>query len=340
MQGWQAVYEECEVLIDRLQAVRPLVIDYFLDWNESLRPIGKLMIAGAILECEAIWLKERANQNRRLILQNAPTRPTPDEVQTLDITKFRDDWCRFVIHKLVYGCSASTHILDNEVRFITFNYDTSLEYQLYRGLSAIDLLNVADVERFLNEERFLHVYGCVHPQIPTENDAVDVVVAANLGHDFRQPIGHAEEFGTRKIFLDHCLRAAENLRTIDPNDKEENEASLNRAKEWIDAAAVVYVLGYGFDRNNSQRIGMEPTLRVAPRKAQRSVMFTNYGDVNTINKKASRLFFGKYNRFIGESVYGDPNNGDFVEKSIRTVYDALELDFHGLEDELIAGSKI
>jgi hypothetical protein len=83
--AWAAVREECQLFINRLKSVRPLVIDYFLAWNESLRSIGNLMIAAAILECEAIWLKEQTNQNRRLAYQSTPIRSSPDEIRCFDI---------------------------------------------------------------------------------------------------------------------------------------------------------------------------------------------------------------------------------------------------------------
>ena len=138
--GWTTVRDECQLLIDRLIAVRPLVIDYFLAWNEGLRPIGKLMIAAAILECEAIWLHSRSNRNRLPGLIGAPEKQTPDGRMTVDSVKHTDDWYRFVVYKLVYGCDKSADLLDNKVRFITFNYDTSLEYHLFQSLRAIDLL--------------------------------------------------------------------------------------------------------------------------------------------------------------------------------------------------------
>lgn len=99
--GWKYVREECRHLVDRLRTVRPLLIDHFLAWNEGLRPIGKLMIAAAILECEAAWLREQANQNRRSAYAGKPEKPAYDDLTRLDITKFRDDWYRFVVHKLV-----------------------------------------------------------------------------------------------------------------------------------------------------------------------------------------------------------------------------------------------
>ena len=38
--------------------------------------------------------------------------------------------------------------------------------------------------------------------------------------------------------------------------------------------------------------------------------------------------------------YGFPSNGDYREKSVRSVYEALEKDFEALESLLIAGLKI
>jgi hypothetical protein len=63
-EGWEDTQNECVIFIERLKTVRPLLIDHFLAWNESLSPIGKMMIAAAILEREAAWLREKANLNR------------------------------------------------------------------------------------------------------------------------------------------------------------------------------------------------------------------------------------------------------------------------------------
>ena len=69
-------------------------------------------------------------------------------------------------------------------------------------------------------------------------------------------------------------------------------------------------------------------------------MFTNFGNVNTINKRASKLFFKSHEHFLERSVHGHPQNGNYVEKSVRTVYEALEVDFDALESELNAGTTI
>ena len=115
--------------------------------------------------------------------------------------------------------------------------------------------------------------------------------ADNLGQPFRDPLIHDLEFKGRKRFLDRCLVASQSIRTIDPHEKEMNDAELKLAISWIDSAKVVYILGYGFDDNNNRRIGINISLRLSE-ISKKVVMFTNFEDRNTINKKASRLFFG------------------------------------------------
>jgi hypothetical protein len=339
--AWEHVKEECQVLINRLQSVRPLLIDHFLAWNDSLRQIGKLMIAAVILECEAIWLRERGNQNRRLLLANAPKPPSATKLAKIDTTEYHDDWCRFVIHKLVYGCTKSVDLLlKNDVHFVTFNYDYSLEQKLFSALTSIDMLENQDVLKFLTIDRIIHVYGSVHSPVAFNSDKIDVRIAEDLGNKFGTPLNHEAEFQPRKDFLDRCFVASKGLRTIDPHDKEENQASLKCASKWISAAKVVYILGYGFDNDNNRRIGLDFGLKGKtpgfPVGLGKNVMFTNFGNVNTVNKSASFLWYNNHNAFLSDSdgwADGTPNGDYYIEKSVRTVYEALEEDFPPLEAE-------
>jgi hypothetical protein len=114
LEGWRNVQQECRLLIERLEAVQPVLIDHFLAWNESLQAIGKLMIAAVILECEAVWLKLRGNQNRQ---QRFTPGPIPRTASDVDVRRFNDAWCRFIVHKLVYGCVESADLLKNNVHF-------------------------------------------------------------------------------------------------------------------------------------------------------------------------------------------------------------------------------
>jgi hypothetical protein len=123
------------------------------------------------------------------------------------------------------------------------------------------------------------------------------------------------------------LRASESLRTIDPHDKEDDEDALRRARQWVSEAGVLYIFGFGFDASNCRRVGLDRALR-----ERKAVMLTNFGNVNTVNKRASNLLFGKMWPFTEMPVHGDPTE-KYSEKSERNVYEAIEKDFNALEWE-------
>ncbi len=140
--------------------------------------------------------------------------------------------------------------------------------------------------------------------------------------------------------LDRICDASEGLRTIDPDDKTLDKDLIESAKQAIEQSGCVYILGYGFDANNNARIGLHKSLRHGKGR-NRAVMFTNFGDINRVNKQASKLFFHTFDRFLPpRAIDGEPDGGFFYEKSIHNVYEALELDFDSLEDQLISGTSI
>ena len=87
----------------------------------------------------------------------------------------------------------------------------------------------------------------------------------------------------------------------------------------LDGAERVYFLGFGFDPNNTSRLGL-PSLR-----QNRDIYFTNLDDAMTINKR----FAVALNKpaFAG----GEVRVGYGAEKSIRNCYDAIALDFGALD---------
>jgi hypothetical protein len=117
------------------------VIDYFLGHNSSVAEIGRLLIAWVILEREAAYQRS-GNVNRK-----AEDRP-----------KHKDNWCRFLVHRLASGCTTAEGLIENKVTFVTFNYDLSLEEEIARGLDATERFK-STRDKFLTGDRFLHVYG-------------------------------------------------------------------------------------------------------------------------------------------------------------------------------------
>jgi hypothetical protein len=142
-----------------------------------------------------------------------------------------------------------------------------------------------------------------------------------------------------KTLLDHVYEASKRIRTIDPHDKNQDEHMIKAATSAIQQASVVYVLGYGFDPLNNDRLALLTHLRLPP-SSQKYVMFTNYGDNNKVNKTAGRLFMDEYDRFLPDRppACGAPHSPWYAEKSIRNVYDALSNDFEALEEQRL-GSR-
>jgi hypothetical protein len=298
-QRWIALHDQCERLKRGLQQVNPLVIDYYLGWNADLQEIGRVLITWVILECED--QSRGVNINQKTI--------TTGRLEPLSET--RDDWCRFIIHQLAIHCQTSKDILSNKVSFVTFNYDVSLEVALKAGLQHIQMFDESDVEKFLDGSRIVHIYGKVR----------DIKsIRAQVKWPNSNPIDTSRiDFCS---FLDVVYSASKGIRVIDPHDKGANGDDLTIAQTQIHAARRVFILGYGFDEHNSERLRLNEALKYGG-NSPKMVAFTNFGDINQVNKRASKVLFGNTASF--------PPNGQSIayhaEKSTRNAYDALALDF-------------
>jgi hypothetical protein len=325
---WQAACAECQALKAAFAQLNPLVIDYFLGWNPHLQPIGRLLIAWVILECEEKWSSLRGNINRKDILLHSPLESERHAARGFDVRYFKDDWCRFVIHTLAINCGDSTDLSRNDVRFVTFNYDISLELEIYQGLRHIQLFKPVDVDEFLSSDRVLHIYGKVR-----DLQSADLLQQLQWDDRARNPTDMSQfaliKYRTEaKAFYDALYTASKGLRVIDPHDKETNKDVIKSAIEAIERAKRVYILGYGFDENNSGRLNLSQHLHYG--RNEKSVLFTNFGDINRVNKRVSKVLFGHTGNSFNPPV-GRIERLDY-EKSVRDVYQALELDFDSLEE--------
>jgi hypothetical protein len=310
---WITAANECDEIAARLFEVRPLVIDYFLGQNESLRDIGKLLIAWVIRECAA----QKQNINRR---QRAGER----------VQVAQDDWYRFIVHKLVSGCSNGRALHSNKITFVTFNYDISLEWYITRALNSIEMF-ADQVDAFFERKPVLHVYGRVTQHIDDTPQSFNLFPAQITGRD---QIALQTSYDTVKRLFDRAYESAQLIRTIGPHEKDDSGDEIRHACEAIAQAECVYILGYGFDENNSARLNLAKSLRPTGGSSKRVVLFTNYGDRNVVNKKASQLLLGTSNQFLapGEAIKSDYRNY-YYEKSTRDVYGALADDFDSVEEE-------
>jgi hypothetical protein len=175
----------------------------------------------------------------------------------------------------------------------------------------------------------------VHVAIPQESPVIELGVTSAFTNPFENNADLPNRLERERRFFDRCYEAAGGIRTIDPDEKENSEV-LRATKKAVSESQVIYILGFGFDENNSRRIGLSD-LGHPP---QKSIMFTNFEDIETVNKRASKLFFNRYNNFSVQRLWGDPSANYMIEKSNRNVYDALEKDFFSLEDSLLGSIRI
>lgn len=215
---WNAGAMEAGALIQRLSAVDPIVIDYFLGHNPDLKDIGKFLIAWVLLECEADYVSKNGNPNRRKMLARSSDPGDRENANRVGLSSYKDNWYRFLIHKLAVGCSADTDLLTkNDVTFITFNYDVSLEYRLFKGLSAISKFEETSiVNEFMKPGRVTHVYGKIRGDPFADPLDFDRKLSSFELDPTRMDDGSSRLY---KNFCDNIYAASQEIRTVAPEEK-------------------------------------------------------------------------------------------------------------------------
>jgi hypothetical protein len=339
---WSSAIDECQQMIDRLITVDPLVIDYFLGQNTDLQALGKFLIAWVLLECEAIFSRDKVNNNRRdLLLRTGIASDYDKALNRAFLQQYKDNWYRFLIHKLVVGCPDAPSLLRNNVTLVTFNYDVSLEYQLFCGLSSIrQFVSEQDVIReFFGDGRFIHIYGKLRDDAIAEPPPFNLALFGD-GVILPGPEPPAPQLWIQtKTFFDTVYDASLRIRTIAPREKT-IDPGVQAARRAIEEASCVYILGYGFDPYNSDLLELPKHLALT--KTRKTVMFTNFRNYNVVNKNASRVFFNRRDRILSSmpDVIGGETDGFLCERSIHSVYDALAQDFDSPEENLLSATQI
>lgn len=274
--------EELKELHERIKLQNPTVIDYFLTMNPSVSDAGRFAIAFVIHKCHWAWQKYRHNQN---IGGNG-----------------RDDWYRFIIHNMTLGMTKPEQLTSNQLYFITFNYDTTLENNLKSRLNSIDMLRGHPVVEEFIKSRIVHVYGKIaHPSPEPDFSAF---------HNTPIILAKAQIDPKIRGAITHCINAAsfsaQHIRTIS-DQKSDGAEEIEMARHFIDIANNLYILGFGFDENNCNIIGLSEKL------LNKQLRLTNFGASPKIQRSIERTF---------GLPYEHPSNGTltFVDAS---AYDAL-----------------
>ncbi len=247
--------EKLETLASKLKSLDPINIDTFLRDHPQLQEIGKILIASVLLDCEEHSIKiPHIDHQRKLEM-------------TTDADK-RDNWYRFLIHALASAGSKEELLkiaTDRKLIIITFNYDVSLEYHLYKALSEIEAIGEQTAKQFMKELKIIHVYGELRKIDWVANEPLKdyVVVDSNI---------------------ELAMQCAKGIETID-RDKQQKLADTEdivTAKSAVANANPIVILGYGFDDANNEIIGLN---EIISKRSGRNVLYTNYNDSARIERK-------------------------------------------------------
>jgi hypothetical protein len=223
------------------------------------------------------------------------------------------DWLQFVVEEVCRENKPET-ILDNKVKFITFNYDKSLEKYLYQSLKDKEIFSQYAEDFIKSENRIIHVYG----------DLYKFDFEKSKDSDFSQDV---TEYGKSGSITD-AFYAYDQIydKTSLPNIKliggEKQSDNAEKAKKVLAAAKRVIVIGYGFDSINNEMIGLKENVFGIDKSLSDDEYFsyTNYDKENEkitkcVNNIARPLvMYGSYVTFKTKGYNCD--GYDLLEKKI------------------------
>ncbi|MBI3481063.1 MAG: hypothetical protein HY016_12025 [Nitrosomonadales bacterium] len=209
--------QETRCFGDTFQRSNIGTIDEFLGRNPHFMEIGKLAIAYYLCGYE-----------------------NPDAVRRLDND---DNWYSALWKVLTDGIDTADDLARNQVKFISFNYDRSLEFFLHD--STKNTFGVTDAQAFKAWAKIdiSHVYGL-------------------LGEFNYISNGNARQYISDQSAA--RLKVAASSIAIMPEAREDGEQFQN-ARNWLYEAERICFLGFGFDVLNVRRLGL---VDIAIRRSQ------------------------------------------------------------------------
>jgi len=241
-----------EIFKDKFFKSSTKSIDLFLARNSEFMLMGKWAIIFRILAAERKSCFREHMKNRT------------------------QDWYSYLFERLTEGLVRKDdykRFCKNDVSFVTFNYDRSLEHFLYESLlNAFNRIGNSEVIEQLNEIPIIHVFGQV------------------AGLDW-QDLQSKIEYG-REINGINVERLVENLRII---YEEENNPELEEARKLIGTAQHIFFLGFAYGIENLEILNIPEIFRHEQKIYGTALKFTNR-EINSV-----------YNFFLNQPLSRKPN---------------------------------
>jgi len=197
-------------------------IDLFLSRRPQYHKLGKLAILASIL-----WAESGSCFGER-------------------VKERKHDWYFHLYGKLTQELDskdAYREFAKNRIAFITFNYDRSLEHFLFDTLlNSFDGATLQAVQEQIDQVPIIHVYGRVAP-LPWQADGL------TKSHKY----------------ADYQLGAPPNLIEMIDNvyviHEERTNPQLEKARALISQAERIFLLGFGYAKENLEALGFPSVLR-------------------------------------------------------------------------------
>lgn len=153
-----------------------------------------------------------------------------------------DDWYVHLWNALVANVHKCEELAGNQVRFVTFNYDRSLEYFLIQSCMATFDVTYEEAVKALEPIKIIHVYG----QLGKLDHR-----CSKVARPYQTMLGASE-----------LLVAAEGIKIIP--ESRDDAPEFNEARDLFGWAEQICFLGFGFDPLNVSRLNLESVF--APRR--------------------------------------------------------------------------
>ena len=189
-------------------------IDAFVAYQPKWKDIAEKAIAATLLPIE-----------NRSMLTTVGGRPG------------NSDWYGQLWGHLVEGAVIPEDLKNNKVKFITFNYDRSLDQFLLDAIACTFGIDYEKAFSILQDFPIKHVYGSLGHWIP------------NFGFGY----GGLND----QQMLDRVHNASTSIKTVPSLRGTLDE----EAAHWLSEATQICALGFGFDATNCQRIGLDAACR-------------------------------------------------------------------------------
>ena len=195
-------------------------IDSFLEHRPEFMDIGKIFIAKVLISYE----------------------------QDNSLRKAKDNWYMYLLDRIK---APFGELCNNNISFITFNYDRSLEYFLFEAIKSKSGRGASECAEKMKHFPIVHLYGQLDPLPWQEADG--------------------KEYSSDNNILDRLIAAPKNIKLMNNERDVEKSEYFQKAYRLIEDAKRIFFLGFSFDETNLGR------LRLMPMKNSKQIFATVRG---------------------------------------------------------------